>query len=159
MKEKEGFTLLELIMALSISAVIGVWAVSFFISQLVVYRKQIQLSQAESLGDMAAFKMTSKLEQAVSFRTDPRKEDALYYLEGGEWDSIGAEDMEPLTDGDYEIKLDFSDTEPEMAAAWIIILYKGEEIHSRKIELPALWDSGKEKQGDMTDEKDLKQER
>lgn len=141
MKEKEGFTLLELIMALSISAVIGVWAVSFFISQLVVYRKQIQLSQA------------------VSFRTDPRKEDALYYLEGGEWDSIGAEDMEPLTDGDYEIKLDFSDTEPEMAAAWIIILYKGEEIHSRKIELPALWDSGKEKQGDMTDEKDLKQER
>ena len=105
------------------------------------------------------FKITSKLEQAVSFRTDPRKEDALYYLEGGEWDSIGAEDMEPLTDGDYEIKLDFSDTEPEMAAAWIIILYKGEEIHSRKIELPALWDSGKEKQGDMTDEKDLKQER
>ena len=78
MKEKEGFTLLELIMALSISAVIGVWAVSFFISQLVVYRKQIQLSQAESLGDMAAFKITSKLEQAVSFRTAPRKEDALY---------------------------------------------------------------------------------
>ena len=26
-----------------------------FISQLVVYRKQIQLSQAESLGDIAAF--------------------------------------------------------------------------------------------------------
>lgn len=39
MKEKEGFTLLELIMVLSISAVIGVWAVSFLISQLVVYRK------------------------------------------------------------------------------------------------------------------------
>ena len=145
MKGREGFTLLELITALSISAVIGVWAAGFFGSQLAVYRKHIQLSQAENLGDMAAFKITSSLEQAVSFRTDPEKEDVLYYLEGEEWKRLGSEDIDQITAGDYEVKVDFSDTELEVAAAEITILYKGEEIHTRKIELPALYSSDEEK--------------
>lgn len=145
MKGKEGFTLLELITALSISAVIGVWAAGFFGSQLAVYRKHIQLSQAESLGDMTAFKITSSVEQAVSFKTDPEKEDVLYYLEGEEWKSLGSEDIDQTTDGDYEVKVDFSDTEPKNAAAEITILYKGEEIHTRKIELPALYGPDEEK--------------
>ncbi len=145
MKGKEGFTLLELITALSISAVIGVWAAGFFGSQLVVYRKHIQLSQAESLGDMAAFKITSSLEQAASFRADPEKEDVLYYLEGEEWNSLTAEEIEETMAGDYEVKVDFSDTEPKNAVAEITILYKGEEIHTRKIELPALYSPDGEK--------------
>lgn len=139
MKGREGFTLLELIAALSISAVIGVWAAGFFAGQLTMYRKHMQLSQAESMGDAAAFKITSTLEQATSFRTDPGKEDVLYYLEGEEWNSLGKEDMDQTTDGDYEVKLDFSETEPEMAVVYITILYKEEEIHTRKIELPALY--------------------
>lgn len=73
MKSKEGFTLLELIAVLSISAVVAVWASGFFGSQLTVYRKHMQLYQAESMGDAAAFKITSRLEQSVSFRIDPEK--------------------------------------------------------------------------------------
>ena len=55
MKSKEGFTLLELSAVLSISAVVAVWASGFFGSQLTVYRKHMQLYQAESMGDAAAF--------------------------------------------------------------------------------------------------------
>ena len=36
-------------------------------------------------------------------------------------------------------KTGFSDTEPEIAVVYITILYKEEEIHTRKIELPALY--------------------
>ena len=136
MKSKEGFTLLELIAVLSISAVVAVWASGFFGSQLTVYRKHMQLYQAESMGDAAAFKITSRLEQSVSFRI---KDDVLYYLEGEDWNSLTQEDIDQVSAGDYRVKLDFSDTEPEIAVVYITILYKEEEIHTRKIELPALY--------------------
>ena len=68
MKSKEGFTLLELIAVLSISAVVAVWASGFFGSQLTVYRKHMQLYQAESMGDAAAFKITSRLEQSAIWK-------------------------------------------------------------------------------------------
>ena len=139
MKSEEGFTLLELIAVLSISAVVAVWASGFFGSQLTVYRKHMQLYQAESMGDAAAFKITSRLEQSVSFRIDPGKDDVLYYLEGEDWNSLTQEDIDQVLAGDYRVKLDFSDTEPEIAVVYITILYKEEEIHTRKIELPALY--------------------
>ena len=110
MKSKEGFTLLELIAVLSISAVVAVWASGFFGSQLTVYRKHMQLYQAESMGDAAAFKITSRLEQSVSFRIDPGKDDVLYYLEGEDWNSLTQEDIDQVSAGDYRVKLDFSDT-------------------------------------------------
>ena len=86
-----------------------------------------------------AFKITSRLEQSVSFRIDPGKDDVLYYLEGEDWNSLTQEDIDQVSAGDYRVKLDFSDTEPEIAVVYITILYKEEEIHTRKIELPALY--------------------
>ena len=139
MKSKEGFTLLELIAVLSISAVVAVWATGFLRSKLTVYRRHMQLSQAESMGAAAAFKITSRVEQSVSFRIDPGKDDVLYYLEGEDWNSLTQEDIDQVSAGDYRVKLDFSDTEPEIAVVYITILYKEEEIHTRKIELPALY--------------------
>ena len=47
--------------------------------------------------------------------------------------------IDQVSAGDYRVKLDFSDTEPEIAVVYITILYKEEEIHTRKIELPALY--------------------
>ena len=91
------------------------------------------------MGDAAAFKITSRLEQSASFRIDPGKDDVLYYLEGEDWNSLTQEDIDQVSAGDYRVKLDFSDTEPEIAVVYITILYKEEEIHTRKIELPALY--------------------
>lgn len=102
------------------------------------------------MGDAAAFKITSRLEQAVSFRIDPGKDDVLYYLEGEDWNSLTQEDIDQVSAGDYRVKLDFSDTEPEIAVVYITILYKEEEIHTRKIELPALYGQQKAEQMEGT---------
>ena len=152
---------MELIAVLSISAVVAVWASGFFGSQLTVYRKHMQLYQAESMGDAAAFKITSRLEQSVSFRIDPEKDDVLYYLEGEDWNSLTQEDIDQVSAGDYRVKLDFSDTEPEIAVVYITILYKEEEIHTRKIELPALYgqQEAEQMEGTQTYEKEISQEK
>ena len=152
---------MELIAVLSISAVVAVWASGFFGSQLTVYRKHMQLYQAESMGDAAAFKITSRLEQSVSFRIDPGKDDVLYYLEGEDWNSLTQEDIDQVSAGDYRVKLDFSDTEPEIAVVYITILYKEEEIHTRKIELPALYgqQEAEQMEGTQTYEKESSQEK
>ena len=90
------------------------------------------------MGDAAAFKITSRL-SSLFFSHDPGKDDVLYYLEGEDWNSLTQEDIDQVSAGDYRVKLDFSDTEPEIAVVYITILYKEEEIHTRKIELPALY--------------------
>jgi prepilin-type N-terminal cleavage/methylation domain-containing protein len=49
MRNRDGFTLLELVAALSLSAVIGIWAAGFFGSQMHEYKKQTQILKTEEL--------------------------------------------------------------------------------------------------------------
>ena len=51
MRNRDGFTLLELVAALSLSAVIGIWAAGFFGSQMHEYKKQTQILKTEELED------------------------------------------------------------------------------------------------------------
>ena len=51
MRNRDGFTLLELVAALSLSAVIGIWAAGFFGSQMHEYKKQTQILKTEELAD------------------------------------------------------------------------------------------------------------
>ena len=67
------------------------------------------------------------MEQSVSFRIDPGKDDVLYYLEGEDWNSLTQEDIDQVSAGDYRVKLDFSDTEPEIA---VVDVYKRQSLNT-----------------------------
>ena len=60
MRNRDGFTLLELVAALSLSAVIGIWAAGFFGSQMHEYKKQTQILKTEELADRVCFQITSR---------------------------------------------------------------------------------------------------
>ena len=131
MKSKEGFTLLEPT-SFFLSAQWWLYGRPAFWQSADGVQKHMQLYQAESMGDAAAFKITSRLSSLFLFSHDPGKDDVLYYLEGEDWNSLTQEDIDQVSAGDYRVKLDFSDTEPEIAVVYITILYKEEEIHTRK---------------------------
>ena len=98
MRNRDGFTLLELVAALSLSAVIGIWAAGFFGSQMHEYKKQTQILKTEELADRVCFQITSRLDHAFLFRVDPKESSVLYYCEGSgelgeQWEQISEEDL------------------------------------------------------------------
>lgn len=155
MKGKEGFTLLEMVIALSIFTVIGIWAAGFFGSQMHVYKKQMQLAQAGSISDRLSFQIAHSLEKAVAFQENDESDTLVYFEEilsaedeerpREETDAVceerylNLENIDLKLPKDYRAELDFSDTEPEKAMVCIKIFYQEEEILSRKLEFPALY--------------------
>ena len=77
MRNRDGFTLLELVAALSLSAVIGIWAAGFFGSQMHEYKKQTQILKTEELADRVCFQITSRLDHAFLFRIHRFSADSL----------------------------------------------------------------------------------
>ena len=170
MKGKEGFTLLEMVIALSIFAVIGIWAAGFLGSQMHVYKKQMQLAQAEAISDQISFQMAHSLEKAVAFGEETEN-DTLFYLEevvsedekevtledrkeSLHKSSLSLEDLDLELTKDYDAELGFSDTEPDKAVVWIKIFCQGEEILSRKLEFPALYGETDQKWDDQYEKED-----
>ncbi len=144
MRNRDGFTLLELIAALSLSAIVGIWAAGFFGSQMHEYKKQTQILKAEELADRVGFQITSRLEQASIFKVDPKESSVLHYCEGSEgsgkqWEQLSEEDFGSGAEKEYEVQLDFSDTQPHKAVAEITVLYKGEKVYSRTIRLSSVY--------------------
>lgn len=73
MRNRDGFTLLELVAALSLSAVIGIWAAGFFGSQMHEYKKQTQILKTEELADRVCFQITSRLDHPSFSGWTPKK--------------------------------------------------------------------------------------
>ena len=123
MRNRDGFTLLELVAALSLSAVIGIWAAGFFGSQMHEYKKQTQILKTEELADRVCFQITSRLDHAFLFRVEK----------------------------EYEVRLDFSDTQSQKAVSEITVLYKGEKVYSRTIRLSSVYgylEDGEDEKGE-----------
>lgn len=136
MRNRDGFTLLELVAALSLSAVIGIWAAGFFGSQMHEYKKQTQILKTEELADRVCFQITSRLDHAFLFRVDPKESSVLYYCEGSgelgeQWEQISEEDLGLGAEKEYEVRLDFSDTQSQKAVSEITVLYKGKYTPGR----------------------------
>lgn len=156
MRNRDGFTLLELVAALSLSAVIGIWAAGFFGSQMHEYKKQTQILKAEELADRVCFQITSRLDHAFLFRVDPKESSVLYYCEGSgelgeQWEQISEEDLGLGAEKEYEVRLDFSDTQSQKAVSEITVLYKGEKVYSRTIRLSSVYrylEDGEDEKGE-----------
>lgn len=159
MRNRDGFTLLELVAALSLSAVIGIWAAGFFGSQMHEYKKQTQILKAEELADRVCFQITSRLDHAFLFRVDPKESSVLYYCEGSgelgeQWEQISEEDLGLGAEKEYEVRLDFSDTQSQKAVSEITVLYKGEKVYSRTIRLSSVYgylEDGEDEKGENED--------
>ena len=156
MRNRDGFTLLELVAALSLSAVIGIWAAGFFGSQMHEYKKQTQILKTEELADRVCFQITSRLDHAFLFRVDPKESSVLYYCEGSgelgeQWEQISEEDLGLGAEKEYEVRLDFSDTQSQKAVSEITVLYKGEKVYSRTIRLSSVYgylEDGEDEKGE-----------
>ena len=159
MRNRDGFTLLELVAALSLSAVIGIWAAGFFGSQMHEYKKQTQILKAEELADRVCFQITSRLDYAFLFRVDPKESSVLYYCEGSgelgeQWEQISEEELDLGAEKEYEVRLDFSDTQSQKAVSEITVLYKGEKVYSRTIRLSSVYgylEDGEDEKGENED--------
>ena len=140
MRNRDGFTLLELVAALSLSAVIGIWAAGFFGSQMHEYKKQTQILKTEELADRVCFQITSRLDHAFLFRVDPKESSVLYYCEGSgelgeQWEQISEEDLGLGAEKEYEVRLDFSDTQSQKAVSEITVLYiRPNRPHDRMVD-------------------------
>lgn len=156
MRNRDGFTLLELVAALSLSAVIGIWVAGFFGSQMHEYKKQTQILKTEELADRVCFQITSRLDHAFLFRVDPKESSVLYYCEGSgelgeQWEQISEEDLGLGAEKEYEVRLDFSDTQSQKAVSEITVLYKGEKVYSRTIRLSSVYgylEDGEDEKGE-----------
>ena len=152
MRNRDGFTLLELVAALSLSAVIGIWAAGFFGSQMHEYKKQTQILKTEELADRVCFQITSRLDHAFLFRVDPKESSVLYYCEGSgelgeQWEQISEEDLGLGAEKEYEVRLDFSDTQSQKAVSEIT----GEKVYSRTIRLSSVYgylEDGEDEKGE-----------
>lgn len=163
MRNRDGFTLLELVAALSLSAVIGIWAAGFFGSQMHEYKKQTQILKAEELADRVCFQITSRLDHAFLFRVDPKESSVLYYCEGSgelgeQWEQISEEDLGLGAEKEYEVRLDFSDTQSQKAVSEITVLYKGEKVYSRTIRLSSVYgylEDGEDEKAEENENEDI----
>lgn len=163
MRNRDGFTLLELVAALSLSAVIGIWAAGFFGSQMHEYKKQTQILKTEELADRVCFQITSRLDHAFLFRVDPKESSVLYYCEGSgelgeQWEQISEEDLGLGAEKEYEVRLDFSDTQSQKAVSEITVLYKGEKVYSRTIRLSSVYgylEDGEDEEAEENENEDI----
>ena len=136
--------------------VIGIWVAGFFGSQMHEYKKQTQILKTEELADRVCFQITSRLDHAFLFRVDPKESSVLYYCEGSgelgeQWEQISEEDLGLGAEKEYEVRLDFSDTQSQKAVSEITVLYKGEKVYSRTIRLSSVYgylEDGEDEKGE-----------
>ena len=133
MRNRDGFTLLELVAALSLSAVIGIWAAGFFGSQMHEYKKQTQILKTEELADRVCFQITFQTGSCLPFPGGPQRSSVLYYCEGSgelgeQWEQISEEDLGLGAEKEYEVRLDFSDTQSQKAVSEITVFIRREVI-------------------------------
>ena len=114
------------------------------------------LQLLEHQADRVCFQITSRLDHAFLFRVDPKESSVLYYCEGSgelgeQWEQISEEDLGLGAEKEYEVRLDFSDTQSQKAVSEITVLYKGEKVYSRTIRLSSVYgylEDGEDEKGE-----------
>ena len=130
MTGSRGFTLLETVIALAITAVVTVFAIGFIRPQIGLYNEFDQLSQAKAMCAEAYVKLEKVLRYGYVYHADPDRPDELaYYIRKTEpYESVHE------SDGSVYEMLPPMDKWPRIAAGDLEV----EEMDGMTLELRAL---------------------
>ena len=86
---------------------------------------------------------------------DPKESSVLYYCEGSgelgeQWEQISEEDLGLGAEKEYEVRLDFSDTQSQKAVSEITVFIR-REVYSRTIRLSSVYgylEDGEDEKGE-----------
>lgn len=134
-KNSGGFTLLETVLVISVSAVTGVLLAGFLAGQIRFYNVFEEKSQAESMCAQAYARLEEYLRFGCEFYADPDRTDELVYSvrekDGKKTFRIGAFDLNVDRMGNLELKLDFSGTDTETVRVRILVMSGEREAFRR----------------------------
>jgi len=158
----QGFTLLELVAALSITAVIGVFAAGFLHPQVKLYYGFDKLAKAEGMCGQAYTKLEGLLRYGYMYHVEPGYPETLaYYVrEPGTpnpscdvdgityeklppvsgWTHISADDLDVDTFDGMTLELDFDGTQARKAKVLIRIMKDEETVYEQEAVIHSMYE-------------------
>ena len=158
MTGSRGFTLLETVIALAITAVVTVFAIGFIRPQIGLYNEFDQLSQAKAMCAEAYV----KLEKVLRYHADPDRPDELaYYIRKTEpyesvhesdgsvyemlppmdkWPRIAAGDLEVEEMDGMTLELDFGGTTSREVRALLVVKKEEEQVYEQEVVIRSMYD-------------------
>ena len=169
MEGSSGATLLEVVIALSIAAVIGIFSISFLMGQMKLYYQYDKKIQAMRMCSGAYDSLEKRICFGYGFYVDPFRPEELAFsvkterLPETEYgreirrsrkaepkERIKAEDLETGSQGDMKLELDFSGTSGEQVKVVMRVMEDGKEIYRREAEFSSMYSTYSA--GEETDE-------
>ncbi len=158
-----GFTLIETVMAVAITAVVGLFLTGFISSHLNVYIRCDETLSAKMMCSQAYAEIEMELRYAYVYYTDPMDTGLLrYYVRPEEpleardrfgnlklpapsaWPGFSASDLKDISRDGMHLELDFKDSSPEEAHIRMTVVTadgeKGERVLYRQdVVIPSLY--------------------
>ena len=142
----QGFTLLELVAALSITAVIGVFAAGFLHPQVKLYYGFDKLAKAEGMCGQAYTKLEGLLRYGYMYHVEPGPScdvDGITYeklppVSG--WPHISADDLDVDTFDGMTLELYFDGTQAREAKVLIRIMKDEETVYEQEAVIHSMYE-------------------
>lgn len=156
-----GFTFLETIMALAITAMTALFALGFIRPQIKLYNDYDRLSQAKAICSRAYVELEKVLRYGYEYYVDPECPEKLAYyvpkawtdepIQGDgrdrddslpsvdRWPCVSAESLEVNGMGDMSLKLDFKGTSAREARAAIMVMEEDEPVYEQEIVIRSMY--------------------
>ncbi|MET3570116.1 PulJ/GspJ family protein [Enterocloster citroniae] len=162
MTGSRGFTLLETVIALAITAMVTVFAIGFIRPQIGLYNEFDQLSQAKAMCAEAYVKLEKVLRYGYVYHADPDRPDELaYYIRKTEpyesvhesdgsvyemlppmdkWPRIAAGDLEVEEMDGMTLELDFGGTTSREVRALLVVKKEEEQVYEQEVVIRSMYD-------------------
>lgn len=143
---KKGYTLIELVAALSISAVLGSFAAGFLFHQTHQYRSFCIRAEAGNLGTLVYMRLEKKLRYAREFYVNSQEPEQIFYRmvpedDGGDmWTALNPDEICGDIPEGFDIVVDFSGTKPLRAEAVLCIYFGEQPVYQQEYVINSLYE-------------------